>query len=91
MASEVSTEDPQKRTLELRPPPKGASISVLGLIPQPGEWVVAYSVMRLGCKGDSATIADVCTLSDLAGPQRKKADNWMGQLGRLIGASNPGA
>lgn len=89
MAPEVSTEAPQPRTLALRPPPKGADIAVLGLIPQPGEWLAAYSVMRVGCKTGGAVIADVCALSDLAGPQRKKADNWMGQLGRLVGASNP--
>lgn len=87
MADQVSTEAAQPRTLTLRSPPKGASISVLGLIPQPGEWFVAYSVVRMGCKADSPTIAGICALSDLAGPQRKRADNWMDQLSHLLGST----
>jgi hypothetical protein len=47
-------------------------------------------VMRLG-KRDGATIADVCALSELPGPQKKRADAWMGQFGRLITASMPRA
>jgi hypothetical protein len=90
MASEVSPEGSERRTFDLRAPAKGANINVLGLIPQPGEWLAVYSVMRLG-KRDGATIADVCALSDLPGPQRKRADAWMGQFGRLITASMPRA
>ena len=93
MATEVSNEVAQARSLALRVPPKGAQISVLGLIPQPqpDEWLVAYSVARLGCKDGSPTIAGVCALSDLSGPQRKRAENWMDQLSHLIGAAAIGS
>lgn len=89
MAPEVSNESAQPRSLPVRPPPKGASVAVLGLIPQPQpeEWLVAYSVAKMGCKGDSPTIAGVCSMGDLPGPQRKRADAWMEQLSHLIGAS----
>lgn len=77
----MATDSP---SLTLRPPAKGSTITVLGLIPQPGEWLAAYSTVRLG----KATLADVCALSDLPGPQRRRADVWMGQFDRLIGAAS---
>jgi hypothetical protein len=74
--------------LALRQPPKAANISVVGLIPQPGEWLAAYSLMRIG-KGDGPTIVDVCKISDLVGPQRKRADLWLSAFGRFVEAAAP--
>lgn len=89
MASQLSPEDLKPRTLDLRAPPKSANVSVLGVIPQQGEWLAAYSVIRLG-KNDGPTIAGVCTLSDLPVPQRKRADAWREQFSHLFGAAMQG-
>lgn len=90
MASEVSTEVGKQRHLELRAPPKAASVAVLGVIPARPEWVAAYSLLKLG-KGDSACIAGVCRFEDLPGPQRKRADSWRATFATFVDASNPPA
>jgi hypothetical protein len=78
--------------LELRTPAKGAVGAIVGLIPQRGEWLVAYSVMKAG-KGSAPVIVDVCRISELPALQRKKAETWMAAFGRLaeIGTVAEGA
>lgn len=74
--------------LELRAPGKGGVGRVVGLIPQRGEWLVAYTVLKAG-KGDSPAIVDICRVSELPTLQRKKAENWMAAFGRLAEISTP--
>jgi hypothetical protein len=85
MATEVSHE-PQR--LDLRPPARGTNCSIVGLIPNRPEWVAAYAVMRVG-KNAGPTIVDVCRISDLPEPQKKKAQAWMGAFARFVDAANP--
>lgn len=87
MATEVSPDRPR---IELRAPAKGSNCSIVGLIPQRGEWVAAYAVMRVG-KNAGPTIVDVCQITDLPEPQKKKARAWMGAFSRFVEAANPAA
>lgn len=68
--------------LELRAPMRGAVGAIVGVIPQRGEWLVAYSVLKAG-KGNAPVIVDVCRISELPTLQRKKAETWMAAFGRL--------
>jgi hypothetical protein len=84
----MAPESVEQQHLALRAPPRAANVSVVGVIPQRGEWFAAYSVLKLG-KHDGPTIVDVCRISDLGGPQRKRAELWMSAFSRFVEASSP--
>jgi hypothetical protein len=85
MASENVAGQPH---LALRTPPKAGNCSVVGVIPQRGEWLAVYSVLRIG-KGDSPTVVDVCRITDLPTLQKKKAESWQAAFGRFSELSSP--
>ena len=89
MAPEVSPETLKPQKLDLRAPPKGSTCTVVGIIPQRGEWLAAYAVMRAGKNESSPTIVDVCPISDLPEQQQKKARNWMSAFARFVEAASP--